>query len=58
MKMFGVWTAVQVKNEENPRYGQAGVVFGTHPEHPTEVAVKFDLDFAIVLVPIADLRAL
>lgn len=56
--MFGVWTAVQVKNEENPRYGQAGVVFGTHPEHPTEVAVKFDLDFAIVLVPIADLRAL
>ncbi|GKS96765.1 hypothetical protein [Acidovorax sp. SUPP2825] len=56
--MFGVWTAVQVKNEANPRLGQAGVVFATHPDHPEEVAVKFDQDFAVVLVPIADLRAL
>jgi hypothetical protein len=56
--MYPVWTAVKVKTEGAEREGQAGVVHATSPEHPTEAAVKFDLDGAIVACLIADLQAL
>lgn len=58
MNRFAVWTAVQVKNEEHPRFGQAGIVFGTNPATPDEVAVKFDADNIVVVVPCDDLKAL
>ncbi len=58
MNRFAVWTAVQVKNEEHPRVGQAGTVYDTNPDTPDEVAVKFDADAIVVIVPCADLKAL
>ena len=58
MNRFSVWNAVQVSNEEHPRAGQAGVVFATNPATPDEVAVKFDVDSIVVVVPVADLKAL
>lgn len=55
---FSVWNAVQVTNPEHERAGQAGVVFATNPQTPEEVAVKFDADGIVVIVPVADLKAL
>lgn len=58
MNRFSVWNAVQVSNDQNPRAGQAGTVFAVNPATPNEVAVRFDVDSVVVLVPVADLRAL
>lgn len=58
MNRFSVWNAVIVIGEEHPRKGQAGVVFATNPQTPEEVAVKFDADGIVVIVPVADLKAL
>ncbi|WP_422849585.1 hypothetical protein ACOYR4_11315 [Acidovorax sp. M14] len=55
---FSIWQSVQVSNPEHPRFGQAGSVQGINPETPNEVAVKFDLDSIMVVVPVADLKAL
>lgn len=58
MNRFSVWNNVQVKNEEHPRFGQAGPVFATNPAKPDEVAVKFDIDGVVLVVPCDDLKAL
>lgn len=58
MNRFSVWNPVQVVNEEHPRFGQAGTVFATNPATPDEVAVKFDVDSVVVVVPAADLKGL
>lgn len=55
---FSIWQAVIVSNTEHPRAGQAGTVQGINPATPEEVAVKFDLDNIMVVVPVADLKAL
>ena len=57
--MFDVWKAVQVANPENARNGEAGTVFAVNREkHPDSVAVKFDSDNTVEVVPVADLKAL
>ena len=58
MNRFSVWDCVKVTGEDHPRLGQAGVVFATNPATPDEVAVKFDLDSVVVVVPAADLKPL
>lgn len=58
MNRFSVWNAVIVSGEEHPRAGQAGVVHATNPAKPDEVAVKFDADSIVVVMPNADLKAL
>lgn len=55
---FSIWQSVQVSNPEHPRFGQAGTVQGTNPATPDEVAVKFDLDNIMVVIAVADLKAL
>lgn len=56
--MFSVWTPVIVNNPDHPRHGQAGTVYATNPATPQEVAVRFDVDSIVVVVPVADLKAL
>lgn len=56
--MFPVWTSVKVINEQHARFGAAGAVFATNPDHPDEVTVKFDLDEQREAVAVADLKAL
>lgn len=56
--MFPVWTAVQVSNPDHFRAGQAGSVQGTSPDHPDEVAVKFDVDGVTAIVKVSDLKQL
>ncbi|CAN7410794.1 hypothetical protein [Acidovorax sp. LjRoot194] len=58
MNRFSVWTAVQVIGEEHPRKGQAGVVHAVNPSITDEVAVKFDSDGVVLVVAVADLKAL
>lgn len=58
MNRFQVWDAVMVSNNKHPRKGQAGTVFAVNPAAPDEVAVRFDSDSTVVIVPVADLRAL
>jgi hypothetical protein len=55
---ISIWASVQVSNVEHARHGAAGIVFGHHPKHPDEVAVRFDEDSAIFIVPVADLSIL
>lgn len=56
--MYSVWQSVQVIKEEHPRKGQAGTVFATSPEHPSEVVVQFDTDGQRESVPVADIKGL
>lgn len=58
MNRFSVWTAVIVTGEEHPRKGQAGVVHAVNPNTNDEVAVKFDADSIVVVMAVADLKAL
>ena len=58
MQRFNLWQSVKVSNEANPRFGQAGTVFGYSPEHPDQTAVKFDSDNAVLALDNADLQAL
>lgn len=58
MNRFSVWTAVIVSGEEHPRKGQAGVVHAINPSVLDEVAVKFDADSVVLVVNVADLKAL
>ncbi len=57
--MFQVWKAVQVKNPDHPRAGQAGTVFAVNQTtHPDAVVVIFDTDSTEESVKVADLAAL
>jgi hypothetical protein len=56
--MFEVWNSVQVTNAEHPRHNEAGTVFAVDRAHPEEVAVRFDTDSQVQLVPSADLKLL
>lgn len=56
--MYPVWASVIVKNEESGRAGQAGVVHGTNPADPDQVAVRFDTDLVVELTPVVDLKRL
>lgn len=58
MNRFSVWQSVQVSNPEHPRFGQAGSVQATTPNNVEEVAVRFDLDSVLVVLNVADLKAL
>jgi len=58
MNRFSVWQAVQVVGEEHPRKGQAGVVHAVNPAVTDEVAVKFDTDAVVIVMAVADLKAL
>lgn len=58
MNRYSVWTPVMVIGEEHPRKGQAGVVHALNPAVTDEVAVKFDSDSVVVVMNIADLKAL
>jgi len=58
MNRFSVWTAVQVIGEEHPRKGQAGIVHAVNPAVTDEVAVKFDSDGVVIVMAVADLKAL
>lgn len=54
-----VFTSVQVKTENHPRFMQAGhIQVSDSPEHPTEVGVKFDVDGAVEVVDLADIKVL
>lgn len=57
MNRFSVWNPVIVQGD-NTRTGQAGVVFATNPAKPDEVAVKFDLDGIVVIIPNDNLKTL
>lgn len=57
MNRFSVWNPVIVQGD-HPRAGQAGTVFATNPDAPNEVAVKFDVDSVVVIVPNDNLKAL
>lgn len=57
MNRFSVWNPVIVQGE-HPRTGQAGIVHGTNPATPDEVAVKFDLDGIVVVMHVDNLKAL
>lgn len=56
--MYPVWAMVKVKNPDSGRAGQAGVVHGTNPVDPDQVAVRFDDDLVVELTPVADLQRL
>ena len=56
--MLGVWNSVKVKNPDHARDGTAGVVHAVNPAELDKVAVRFDLDLVIELVPVADLERL
>lgn len=56
--MFAVWDSVRVKNAEHARAGTAGVVHATNPADPEQVAVRFDVDLIVELVPVIDLERL
>lgn len=58
MNRFSVWQSVQVSNAEHPRAGQAGTVQATTPNNLEEVAVRFDIDNVLVVMNVADLKAL
>lgn len=58
MNRFSVWQAVQVSGEEHPREGLAGVVHALNPAVTDEVAVKFDVDGVVIVMAVADLKAL
>lgn len=53
--MFGVWNSVKVISEDNPRENTAGVVHAVNPADPEQVAVRFDSDLIIELVPVIDM---
>lgn len=57
MNRFSVWNPVIVQGE-HPRAGQAGVVHAVNPATPDEVAVKFDIDSIVVVMPVDNLKAL
>lgn len=56
--MYGVWASVKVMNEDHPRVNTAGVVHATNPADPEQVAVRFDSDLIVELVPVVDLARL
>lgn len=53
--MYGVWTSVKLKREGDARDGTAGVVQATNPADPEQVAVRWDADLLVELVPVAEL---
>lgn len=55
--MYSIWTPVKVTNAMHARAEQAGTVFATNPDHPDEVAVKFDSG-EVEAVNVTDIKAL
>lgn len=56
--MFGVWDSVKVVNAEHSRVTTAGIVHAVNPADPEQVAVRFDSDLIVELVPVVDLERL
>jgi hypothetical protein len=57
LPMFQILASVQVINPKHPRFEQAGVIFA-NPENPKKVEVRFDSDFEVETVAVADLKGL
>lgn len=56
--MFQILQSVQVTKKDHERYGQAGAVWEILTPTPELVMVRFDVDEAVELVEVADLRGL